>query len=158
MTWHLCCRFCIFCGRTGLCILTAGECNSECIHVRKEWTKFSRRVSVDHWTQRKVTIRAPVNDRGRYLNARKEWTEFSRRVSADHWTHTLSWGRRRILIYALHAARNPDQERVMIKWVRNWHLCRERQELGKIYHHHHDHPPATAVKSLNMHTFHYSFC
>ncbi len=43
--------------------ITAGECSLECIHARKEWTKFSRRVSADHCTQRKVTVRAPVDDR-----------------------------------------------------------------------------------------------
>jgi len=56
------------------------------LNALKEWTEFSRRVSADHWTQRKVTVRAPVDDCGRYLNARKEWTKFSRQVSADHWT------------------------------------------------------------------------
>jgi len=33
------------------------------INVWKEWTEFSRRVSADHWTQRKVTVRTLVDDR-----------------------------------------------------------------------------------------------
>jgi hypothetical protein len=35
------------------------------LNARKEWMEFSRRVSVDHWTQRKVTVWAPIDDRGR---------------------------------------------------------------------------------------------
>jgi hypothetical protein len=61
--------------------LTAGECSSECIHARREWTEFSRRVSADHWTQRKVTIRAPIDDRRmeslmRGKNGRNSRSEF----------------------------------------------------------------------------------
>ncbi len=33
------------------------------LNARKEWTEFSRRVFADHWTQRKVTVRAPIDDR-----------------------------------------------------------------------------------------------
>jgi len=33
------------------------------LNAWKEWTEFSRQVSFDHWTRRKVTVRTLVDDR-----------------------------------------------------------------------------------------------